>query len=157
MSDANSTHKKCTSCGETKSVLDFYKHATITGAYAARCKRCARAATMESRAKKRDELLERQRIHQRNFSPEVRKRRIEKRTQYRAEYPERYAAAQALNVATRSGKIVPQPCFVCGEKAEAHHPDYSRPLDVVWLCQPHHREAHAIVKRPGPKPQRPIV
>ena len=27
-----------------------------------------------------------------------------------------------------------------------HHPDYSRPLDVVWLCDKHHKETHAIVK-----------
>jgi len=27
-------------------------------------------------------------------------------------------------------------------KAEAHHDDYSRPLDVRWLCKRHHEEAH---------------
>jgi len=32
---------------------------------------------------------------------------------------------------------------VCGaENAQAHHDDYSRPLDVRWLCDTHHRQHH---------------
>lgn len=49
--------------------------------------------------------------------------------------------------AIKSGQLVRQPCFVCGEKAQAHHPDYSAPLDVVWLCVMHHRQAHGLVRR----------
>ena len=44
------------------------------------------------------------------------------------------------------GKIHPLPCFVCGEKAEAHHPSYDLPLDVVWLCVEHHRAAHVLTR-----------
>lgn len=31
----------------------------------------------------------------------------------------------------------------------AHHDDYSRPLDVRWLCQPHHLEHHMKSKAEG--------
>jgi hypothetical protein len=35
--------------------------------------------------------------------------------------------------------LVPQPCEVCGAtKVEKHHPDYSKPLEVRWLCREHH-------------------
>lgn len=44
--------------------------------------------------------------------------------------------------ALASGKMKKLPCFVCGDSAEAHHPDYGSPLDVVWLCPDHHREVH---------------
>lgn len=55
-----------------------------------------------------------------------------------------------LNVAVRRGKIVKQPCEVCGEsKTQGHHEDYSKPLEVVWLCKRHHREKHT--------PPRPII
>jgi hypothetical protein len=36
------------------------------------------------------------------------------------------------------------PCEVCGtEKAEAHHTDYLKPTDVMWLCRAHHINWHA--------------
>lgn len=41
--------------------------------------------------------------------------------------------------AKRKGKLVPQDCSACGAKAEAHHNDYDKPLEVVWLCRKHHR------------------
>lgn len=51
----------------------------------------------------------------------------------------RMAAAQAIY----SGKLVRQPCEVCGAvKVDAHHDDYSKPLDVRWLCPEHHRQLH---------------
>jgi len=41
------------------------------------------------------------------------------------------------------GELVREPCVVCGEeKSQGHHEDYSKPLDVVWLCSLHHHERH---------------
>jgi len=43
----------------------------------------------------------------------------------------------------RRGKLEKQPCQVCGsEDSQKHHEDYSKPLDVVWLCRKHHLELH---------------
>lgn len=43
-----------------------------------------------------------------------------------------------------SGKLLKQPCEVCGEvDVEAHHDDYTKPMDVRWLCKKHHAEHHA--------------
>lgn len=45
--------------------------------------------------------------------------------------------------AIRSGRLVRQPCEVCGDdQVDAHHDDYDKPLDVRWLCRKHHRAAH---------------
>ena len=50
---------------------------------------------------------------------------------------------EIYKTALRMGKLVKTPCMVCGEvEVEGHHPDYSRPLDVVWLCRKHHMEIH---------------
>ena len=62
---------------------------------------------------------------------------------YRASNTEKAKAHAAVNHAMRDGKLYRMPCFCCGEKAEAHHPDYSSPLDVVWLCDSHHKQLHA--------------
>lgn len=67
---------------------------------------------------------------------------------WRERNPQSTWAHMALRSGLRRGLVVPQPCEVCGEpRAEAHHPDYDRPLDVVWLCRPHHKAAHAQERR----------
>lgn len=54
--------------------------------------------------------------------------------------PEKYRARYAVSNAIRDGRLERQPCSACGDaKAEAHHTDYSRPLDVEWLCFTCHR------------------
>jgi len=64
------------------------------------------------------------------------------RLQGTAKHRARKAAANAV----RDGRLTRQPCEVCGrtETVEAHHDDYTKPLDVRWLCRPHHRELHRI-------------
>lgn len=48
-----------------------------------------------------------------------------------------------LSRAKKSGKIEVRPCSVCGDtKVQGHHKDYDKPLEVVWLCDKHHRELH---------------
>lgn len=52
-------------------------------------------------------------------------------------------AQQILYSARRRGKISKMPCIKCGsDKSQAHHEDYSSPLDVVWLCDFHHKSRH---------------
>ena len=60
----------------------------------------------------------------------------------RERHPEKYAARKAVWLATQRGDLVPLPCKVCGKVAEAHHPDYLKPLEVEWLCRVHHRDEH---------------
>jgi hypothetical protein len=61
------------------------------------------------------------------------------------EHPEARQAQNMLNHAVRTGTIVrPLTCSACGanRKLHAHHADYSKPLDVVWLCVGCHRKLH---------------
>jgi predicted transcriptional regulator len=63
------------------------------------------------------------------------------------------AANRLTTSAIKSGVLTRQPCEVCGafgikngrNVVDAHHDDYSKPLDVRWLCQKHHNMLH---KRP---------
>lgn len=52
-------------------------------------------------------------------------------------------ARSYANTYLKRGKIQRQSCEVCGAKAEMHHDDYSKPLQVRWLCRDHHLEHHA--------------
>jgi hypothetical protein len=53
---------------------------------------------------------------------------------------ERYFAYKAFHEAVKRGEIEYLPCEICGEKAQAHHDDYSKPLDVRFLCRTHHAQ-----------------
>lgn len=49
--------------------------------------------------------------------------------------------------AIKSGVLIRLPCKVCGDKkSHAHHEDYAKPLDVIWLCPKHHKEEHQKMK-----------
>lgn len=77
--------------------------------------------------------------------PENRERRNKKMLQYsRAEGTRgHHQARRKVRDAVSTGKLIRQPCEVCGHSpVEAHHDDYSRPLDVRWLCKRHHVELH---------------
>jgi hypothetical protein len=44
------------------------------------------------------------------------------------------------------GRMTRKPCERCGaDKAHAHHENYSKPLEVMWLCPKHHRQRHADI------------
>lgn len=60
--------------------------------------------------------------------------------------PEQRVKNKARDYANRcikKGILKKQPCSSCGsEKAEKHHSDYSKPLDVTWLCRHCHSRLH---------------
>jgi hypothetical protein len=59
---------------------------------------------------------------------------------------EKDRARNATMKAIIAGRLVRQPCEVCGAaKVDAHHDDYSKPLDVRWLCRLHHMAIHRKV------------
>ena len=63
---------------------------------------------------------------------------IKKRIQRRAVGKVRWAIQSGLLIRS-------QVCDECGSKnyVDAHHSDYSRPLDVVWLCRSCHKRLHS--------------
>lgn len=56
-------------------------------------------------------------------------------------------AGMKVYKAIQSGRLIRKPCEICGGEAQAHHEDYSKPLEVRWLCQTHHAELHKRQRR----------
>lgn len=66
---------------------------------------------------------------------------------WRQAHPKQTWAHQCLRSALKRGLIIQEPCQECGDpNSEAHHPDYDRPMDVVWLCRAHHKAEHRRLK-----------
>ena len=114
--------RRCSICKEVKSEASFNLH-KIQGRQS-QCKECQRQY---------------QREHYVNN-----KKRYEARDKNRQKNSIKAKAVTIVRDALRKKLLVRQPCEECGaEKAEAHHDDYAKPLEVRWLCRTHHRQHHA--------------
>lgn len=148
--------KKCRGCGVEKPLHDYYKHPSTPDGFASKCKECAKAIVRAARSKNRDHYLDFDRARA-NRPDRVAARKAYQQTErgrevlrkaraaYVARLPLRRAAHVALGNAVRDGRVVPWPvCAVadCCNPPEAHHPDYSAPLSVTWLCSTHHAQLH---------------
>lgn len=73
--------------------------------------------------------------------------RYSRQARWRDRNPQAVWAHVALKSALRRGLVVQRPCEVCGSPdSEAHHPDYTRPALVQWLCRRHHTAEHRRLK-----------
>lgn len=145
--------KSCTKCGEVKEFGLFRKNEKMVDGYDSWCKRCHNRLKQEWLVKHPEKRRDREkRSYERRMKRKygddyivgrVENRRGGKEVSLDAETKRlRHNARRITRRAISKGKLVKSPCFVCGGDSEAHHPDYSRPLDVVWLCKEHHREVH---------------
>lgn len=117
--------KQCFLCKQEKDFLFFHKDKTTKTGYSSYCKSCKKIKDKEN---------------QRNYF--YNEKTKQRKKLWRNSHPERKSAHMKVYFAIKKGVLIKQPCFICGKNSEAHHPDYSKPLDVVWLCSSHHRQAH---------------
>jgi hypothetical protein len=59
-------------------------------------------------------------------------------------YPLKHRARAILKKAIERGKLKRGKCEICStvNDVHGHHPDYSQPLSVQWLCRTHHAMIH---------------
>lgn len=97
--------------------------------------------------KNRERICEKAREYSKNLSEEKRKRKhkyylkwskTENAKKYKNAHKAVYRGLQK-GILVRSNK-----CVLCfsEEKTEAHHPNYDKPLEVVWLCRKCHGRLH---------------
>ena len=136
--------KTCFKCGEEKPLDDFYIHSRMLDGHLNKCKECT----------KRDVRLHRRTNGERAREYDRKRNKIRAKTKAKREYQSAYGRANRIKRraqgrvrrAIADGRIARQPCEVCGNtNSEAHHDDYSRPLDVRWLCRAHHAELHMVL------------
>lgn len=121
------TRKACGHCHKDLPASEFNRCSYSATGLRSQCKECMSQQRAESADKRR---AYRQR-------PDVKQWYRAYRISRRADEKIKRDARNATRTLTR------QPCEVCGnDKAQAHHDDYSKPLDVRWLCTKHHAEWH---------------
>ena len=141
------SEKPCIRCGVVKPLADFYAHPRMADGRLGKCKECSKRYARDDR-KLSPEKHRAYAAKHRNTPNRLAQRKVY-RARELAKWPERQAARKKVANAIRSGALTRQPCARCGstERIHGHHHDYLRPLDVVWLCEPHHREEHAVIAK----------
>lgn len=135
------TTKRCSGCKLFKDRIHFSKDAYQKDGLRSYCRPCYSS----NQKRYRDTPHYRERV--RAYELAWRLRNIEKSTRHVDQWRERNSVAVnahrlAKNAVAR-GEILRLPCEECGDKkTDAHHDDYSKPLDVRWLCRLHHKRQH---------------
>jgi hypothetical protein len=143
------TEKKCFKCLTVKPLSEFYRHRMMADGHLSKCAECARRDVAEHREKHIERIREYDRDRSKLPHRADLRRRVLERLE--GEHPERRKAAHVAGNAERDGKLTrPDACEGCAttkRRIEKHHPDYSKPLLVVWLCKPCHAIADKIRRR----------
>ena len=73
---------------------------------------------------------------------------IQSMAKYRKNNPEKVICRSIYAGAIRAGRLQRQPCEVCKttKNIHGHHGDYTKPMQVNWLCAKHHMERHREVQ-----------
>jgi ribosomal protein S27AE len=133
--------KECFKCKAAKPLSDFYKHSKMADGYVNKCKECNKNDVTEHRNKNLEKIREYDRA--RGKESKRLKATAEITRAWRAEDSRRAVAHSSVARAVRNGTLARQPCCRCGDaKTVAHHEDYDKPLEIVWLCQPCHKQRH---------------
>ena len=163
--------KTCRKCKIDKGLNEFYKSKKYKCGYQAQCIECLRKYSRKYEAKNREERVEKHR-HWRDENRDVINARNRDRwkedeefrtkfDKYKGRYKEWKSAysrdykknnrekcncREQLRYWIAKGVVQrPDNCQNCGKsvfRIEAHHEDYSKPLEVKWLCQKCHLQLH---------------
>ena len=142
--------KTCSKCLVEKDESEFSKHLARKDGLQPYCKPCANksvAQWMKDNPDKARARVDRWQSRNRDAIHERDRKR-------RAEHPEKGIARRRVRSAIRDGVLVRKACEVCGAlRTHAHHDDYSKPLDVRWLCPIHHSAHHAMMDQQQSDPR----
>lgn len=144
------TSKACFKCGDTKPRHDFYKHPDMADGRLGKCKECTKAdvKARTSRMKHNPELVKQERKRCREKQERYRNEGVAIQSSYKSKDKWRKSnmhKSRAHCAARRANKTPPLVCEHCRKPSKImhrHHPDYSKPKKIVWMCPKCHGLEH---------------
>lgn len=136
--------KRCSKCGMTKTIDNFYKNTKLGDGYAYYCKECSRKLDIPRGKKYFQENKEKVQARHLEWNRNNKEKVKEYVKKSQKKHPERQMARVMLNNALKSGIITKKTCEICGsdKNIHAHHENYYKPLEVTWLCAQCHTNKH---------------
>jgi len=155
--------KRCRVCREKKPLTEFNRDRRNKDGRQSLCRVCDRAKTKaytEANPEKKREREKRRVGRRREYMRRWFERNREKVEERRKTlYSDEIRARRKLRDAVQSGRVTkPECCEACGERLaplqiEGHHEDYSKPLEVIWLCRACHSALHTLSSSPSDEQQ----
>lgn len=157
--------KRCTRCGQVRPLGEFAPDKRRRDGKQSHCRPCQRVYGAQYRPLHRDRMRTYSKAYYRanpeRWQYDASAVNLAQKRQYTQAWRQSHPgwvqllnrANNAVRRALKTGRLVrPQTCQHCGATgrkiAGAHH-DYTRPLEVTWLCYPcHSRWDHADPKLP---------
>lgn len=131
--------KKCSKCGQEKDLKDFVKDKRAKTGYTSRCKECQNKAASRYRKDNPEKVKE----SKDKYKEHNRKAINDSLVKYAKHNKEKKRAHGLVQKALEKGTLIKAACESCGKlEAEAHHEDYTKPLEVIWLCRYCHKQRH---------------
>lgn len=151
--------KSCICCKKNFPLSDFYVHKQMGDGHLNKCKACVRKYarsrgglnSVREYNRNRPNAKERSRKNCARESakyasdPDYRSMKARKLREYRRKHKDKSAAHAVIRRGLKNGKVVAKEFCErcnCDGKLHAHHEDYSKPLDVMWLCTSCHGKRH---------------
>ena len=155
--------KICPGCGQVKPLESFGINKILNCGHTSYCRECASliARTWQGyhpgylpkyrqRRRENPDLREKDRAAARVWTKKNPDKAAAYKRAHNLRHPDRAKARNRITSLLSRGKIIkPTACKKCGKSGpvEAHHPDYRKPLYVIWICKPCHLQAHGKLSR----------
>jgi len=147
--------KVCKRCKQAKPIFAFADATKSGDHHSGLCVPCNKERLVDlNKARMNDEFRAKRRKYLKSVrsNPKCREREKRHSKKYCNTYPEKTLAKQIVARAIKSGALVrPSTCPNCGDFSvgqdgrtliHAHHDDYTKPMDVRWLCVMCHSKEH---------------
>lgn len=136
--------KKCFKCNIEKPFTAFYKHRAMADGRLGKCIECAKKDSIKHRKNNLEAIREYDR--KRNKLPHRMAFHVINTRHARKTITGYSSAHNAVARALKNGTLIKQSCCMCQSiMVVAHHDDYSKPLEVMWLCSIHHKSRHSFL------------
>lgn len=136
----------CRVCKKSQPLTEYYENKAYKNGYEKYCKTCRKAYNYKWYDANKEHVREQHREYR--SDERVKKLELAKTKRLQAKYPEKTKARYMVRDALSAGKITkPDNCTSCDAtgRLEGHHNDYSKPLDVEWLCVLCHKAKHGVL------------
>lgn len=153
--------KTCFKCCAVQPRTEFYRHPGMADGHLNKCKSCAKTDVGQNYRARIEQYKAYE--YRRNAEPERHQYKLAQSREWCKDNPElrreisrrwshanrhKTRAQVRVSRALANGLLAKQACQHCGRSdSQAHHEDYSKPLDVMWLCSTCHGALHAQKRR----------